>query len=86
MSQGCMYSVQGAEVFGRFVHDVVAPSLSAIGLQLDLLRTDFERHPVISRRAGEIQAEVERLMEQVRSFSRFSGVSGLNVKISAEGE
>jgi signal transduction histidine kinase len=59
-----------------FLHDTVGPSLSAIGLQLELLAADCERDPALRGRFGEIQNSVENLMEQVRDFSNRLGIIG----------
>lgn len=59
-----------------FLHDVVGPSLSSVGLQLEMLRMDYETDARLTARLLETQASVEALMEQVRSFSnslRFAG-------------
>jgi PAS domain S-box-containing protein len=54
----------------RFLHDEVGQSLSAVGLQLDLLRMDFEGAvPDIRQRTMELQAMLETVMAGVRDFS-----------------
>jgi two-component system, NarL family, sensor histidine kinase UhpB len=54
----------------RFLHDEVGQSLSAAGLQLDLLRMDFETAaPEIAPRTVELQAMLETIMAGVRDFS-----------------
>jgi PAS domain S-box-containing protein len=54
----------------RFLHDEVGQSLSAAGLQLDLLRMDFEAAaPEIKTRTVELQAMLETIMAGVRDFS-----------------
>lgn len=54
----------------RILHDEVGQGLSAAGLQLDLLRMDFESTvPSISRRTAEVQQLLEQLMQRVREFS-----------------
>jgi PAS domain S-box-containing protein len=54
----------------RFLHDEVGQSLSAAGLQLDLLRMDFEAAaPAIGPRTGELQGMLETIMAAVRDFS-----------------
>jgi len=54
----------------RFLHDSVGQNLTALGLQLDLLRIDF---PELARRAAgpiaEIQGLLEEMMEKVRAYS-----------------
>jgi PAS domain S-box-containing protein len=54
----------------RFLHDEVGQSLSAAGLQLDLLRMDFETAvPEIRQRTVELQGMLETIMAAVRDFS-----------------
>jgi signal transduction histidine kinase len=54
----------------RFLHDEVGQSLSAAGLQLDLLRMDFEGAvPEIRQRTVELQGMLETIMAAVRDFS-----------------
>jgi len=54
----------------RFLHDEVGQSLSAAGLQLDLLRMDFETAaPQIAPRTMELQGMLETIMAAVRDFS-----------------
>jgi PAS domain S-box-containing protein len=54
----------------RFLHDEVGQSLSAAGLQLDLLRMDFEAAvPEIRQRTAELQGALETIMAAVRDFS-----------------
>ena len=54
----------------RFLHDEVGQSLSAAGLQLDLLRMDFEASaPAIGARTAELQGMLETVMAGVREFS-----------------
>jgi PAS domain S-box-containing protein len=54
----------------RFLHDEVGQSLSAAGLQLDLLRMDFEGAvPEIRQRTVELQGMLETIMARVRDFS-----------------
>jgi signal transduction histidine kinase len=54
----------------RFLHDEVGQSLSAAGLQLDLLRMDFESAaPLIGARTTELQGMLETIMAGVREFS-----------------
>jgi signal transduction histidine kinase len=54
----------------RFLHDEVGQSLSAAGLQLDLLRMDFEQAaPAIRARTAELQAMLETIMAGVREYS-----------------
>jgi PAS domain S-box-containing protein len=54
----------------RFLHDEVGQCLSAVGLQLDLLRMDFEAAlPEIGARTSELQAMLEKVMAGVRDFS-----------------
>lgn len=54
----------------RVLHDEVGQVLSAVGLQLDVLRMDLkERCPEIEARTVEIQHLLERTIEQVRELS-----------------
>lgn len=53
----------------RFLHDSVGQNLTALGLQLDLVRMDMEGHTEICDRIGEIQKVLETMMEQVRDYS-----------------
>jgi signal transduction histidine kinase len=55
----------------RLLHDEIGPSLSAAGMQLEVLRLDLRaRVPEIGARTAEIQAVLERVMERVRALSR----------------
>lgn len=55
----------------RLLHDHVGQSLSAAGLQLDLLRMDLAESAIpIPRGIGEIQAVLEAVMVQLRDVSR----------------
>jgi len=52
------------------LHDHVSQVLSAAGLQLDLLRLDFQgRVPEIEQRTGEIQQLLESVIDQLRDLS-----------------
>ncbi|HEV2445215.1 MAG TPA: ATP-binding protein [Candidatus Sulfopaludibacter sp.] len=53
----------------KFLHDSVGQNLTALGLQLDLIRMDLGTHPEICRRIGEIQKLLEIMMEEVRDYS-----------------
>jgi signal transduction histidine kinase len=54
----------------RFLHDSVGQNMTALGLQLDLIRMDLEPlSPEICRRIAEIQKLLESMMEQVREYS-----------------
>jgi two-component system NarL family sensor kinase len=54
----------------RFLHDSVGQNLTALGLQLDLIRMDLESiSPDTCRRIGEIQKLLEEMMERVREYS-----------------
>jgi signal transduction histidine kinase len=54
----------------RFLHDTVGQNLTALGLQLDLLRMDLESlAPESCSHIGEIQKLLETVMEQVRDYS-----------------
>jgi signal transduction histidine kinase len=53
-----------------FLHDDVAQSLSAAGLQLDLLRMDLESTvPEIASRTTEIQRLLDEALRRVREFN-----------------
>jgi signal transduction histidine kinase len=54
----------------RFLHDSVGQNLTALGLQLDLIRMDLETvSPDSYRRIGDIQKLLEEMMESVREYS-----------------
>jgi len=54
----------------RFLHDSVGQNLTALGLQLDLMRMDLETiSPEICGRIGELQKMLEEMMEAVREYS-----------------
>ena len=54
----------------RMLHDDIGQSLSAVGLQLDLLRMDLEPHaPEIRGRTREIQDMLDHVMQRAREFS-----------------
>jgi signal transduction histidine kinase len=54
----------------RFLHDDVGQCLSAVGLQLDLLRMDFEEGcPEVAPRTREMQQTLEIVMAGVRDYS-----------------
>jgi signal transduction histidine kinase len=54
----------------KFLHDEVAQCLSAVGLQLDLLRMDFgEQSAGIGQRTAEMQGLLETVMGGVRDYS-----------------
>jgi two-component system, NarL family, sensor histidine kinase NreB len=54
----------------RFLHDSVGQNLTAIGLQLDLMRMDLETlAPDVCERIAEIQKMLEVMMEEVREYS-----------------
>ena len=54
----------------RFLHDSVGQNLTALGLQLDLIRMDLESvSPDTCGRIGEIQKLLEEMMESVREYS-----------------
>jgi signal transduction histidine kinase len=57
-------------VLSKFLHDKVGQNLTALGLQLDLMRMDLE--PVLPASCGkivEIQKVLEEMMEEVREYS-----------------
>ena len=54
----------------KFLHDKVGQNLTALGLQLDLVRMDLETvSPETSARVVEIQRLLEAMMEEVREYS-----------------
>jgi PAS domain S-box-containing protein len=54
----------------RFLHDSVGQNLTALGLQLDLMRMDLETiSPEICARIAEMQKMLEEMMEAVREYS-----------------
>jgi signal transduction histidine kinase len=54
----------------KFLHDMVGQNLTALGLQLDLLRMDLDSvAPQSCAHIGEIQKLLETVMEQVRDYS-----------------
>jgi len=54
----------------KFLHDLVGQNLTALGLQLDLVRMDLKTTlPEASDRLAEIQKVLETMMEQVREYS-----------------
>ena len=54
----------------QFLHDAVGQNMTALGLQLDLVRMDLEETaPESSARLAEIQKMLEGIMEQVREYS-----------------
>ena len=76
--QELRYTVLGAlkaqeyerSTVSRFLHDSVGQNLSALGLQLDLVRMDLETvSPQTGKRISEIQGILEDIMQEVRDFS-----------------
>ena len=54
----------------KFLHDSVGQNLTALGLQLDLIRMDLETvSPETCARVVEIQKLLEEMMESVREYS-----------------
>src|SRR4051812_11366804 len=54
----------------RILHDEVGQVLSAVGLQLDVLKLDYrEKNPDITERVNEIQKMLDHAVQQVRSLS-----------------
>lgn len=54
----------------KFLHDAVGQNLTAMGLQLDLIRMDLESvQPETCARVAELQQLLETMMEQVREYS-----------------
>jgi signal transduction histidine kinase len=57
-------------MISRFLHDTVGQNLTALGLQLDLLRMDLESvAPLAGSQIGQIQKLLESVMEEVRDYS-----------------
>ena len=54
----------------KFLHDTVGQNLTALGLQLDLVRMDLENaQPETCARVVEIQRILEAMMQRVREYS-----------------
>jgi two-component system NarL family sensor kinase len=54
----------------KFLHDSVGQNLTALGLQLDLIRMDLESvSPATAKRAMEVQKLLGEMMESVREYS-----------------
>jgi signal transduction histidine kinase len=54
----------------RFLHDAVGQNLTAMGLQLDLMRMDLEiLAPAICTRIAEMQQVLEIVMEETREYT-----------------
>jgi signal transduction histidine kinase len=57
-------------MMARFLHDSVGQNLTALGLQLDLIRMDLETAaPEVGQRVSEIQKSLGEMMEAVREYS-----------------
>jgi signal transduction histidine kinase len=57
-------------MMSRFLHDSVGQNLTALGLQLDLIRMDLEvSAPEVGERVGEVQKALGEMMEAVREYS-----------------
>lgn len=76
--QELRYTVLGAlraqehqrNTVSRFLHDTVGQNLTALGLQLDLVRMDLENdRPAICEQVADIQKLLETIVEQVREYS-----------------
>jgi PAS domain S-box-containing protein len=76
--QELRYTVLGAlkaqeferNMVSRFLHDIVGQNLTALGLQLDLIRMDLETvSPESCARVIEIQGILEAMMQRVREYS-----------------
>lgn len=76
--QELRYTVLGAlkaqeferNMVSRFLHDTVGQNLTALGLQLDLIRMDLETvQPETCARVVEIQQILESMMQRVREYS-----------------
>lgn len=60
----------GQERVSKFLHDEVGQSLTAAGMQLDILRMDLEETvPGISERTAEIQRLLETVVDRIRDLS-----------------
>jgi PAS domain S-box-containing protein len=58
------------KMVSRFLHDTVGQNLTALGLQLDLVRMDLENaQPEACARVVEIQRILEAMMQRVREYS-----------------
>jgi signal transduction histidine kinase len=75
--QELRYTVLGAlkaqeferNMVSKFLHDAVGQNLTALGLQLDLIRMDLEGvQPGACARVAELQQLLETMMEQVREY------------------
>jgi len=61
---------QESDRISRKLHDEVGQVLSAVGLQLDALRLEFQQvAPDIATRTAEIQSMLEQAMSEVRALS-----------------
>jgi PAS domain S-box-containing protein len=76
--QELRYTVLGAlkaqeferNMVSKFLHDTVGQNLTALGLQLDLIRMDLENaQPETCARVIEIQQILEAMMQRVREYS-----------------
>jgi two-component system NarL family sensor kinase len=76
--QELRYTVLGAlkaqeferNMVSRFLHDTVGQNLTALGLQLDLIRMDLENaQPETCARIIETQQVLEAMMQRVREYS-----------------
>jgi len=57
-------------MMARFLHDSVGQNLTALGLQLDLIRMDLAAAaPAVGERVAEIQKVLGEMMESVREYS-----------------
>src|SRR5437762_1870703 len=57
-------------MMARFLHDNVGQNLTALGLQLDLIRMDLESaSPGALARVSEVQKKLDEMMEGVREYS-----------------
>jgi signal transduction histidine kinase len=57
-------------MMSRFLHDSVGQNLTALGLQLDLIRMDIEATaPEVGNRVAEVQKSLGEMMEAVREYS-----------------
>ena len=67
-----------------FLHDVIGPSLSSIGLQVEMLRLDYESDARLTARLAELQGSIETLMDQVRAFSNMLRTTGAGDRSQGE--
>jgi signal transduction histidine kinase len=57
------------KMMAQFLHDTVGQNLTALGLQIDLIRMDLGSLTDARKRLGEIQETIGIMMEEVRDYS-----------------